>query len=517
MPALKSWFDGLFLRAYPPQPMLPAHAPTADPKRIKLVQGLNAPRTASRAGERFSEGLRLGLGVPTPSEVTGELGSVQQRVAEAAEVGIRGPRPLGELLSDIKTSTVEGVKGLGELAGAAIQHPREAAGAISRAAQADPAGTAGFTLGTIIPLRPFQFLRGRRIHPALSYPAELAKGRTFVEFEAALKAPAKKLWDDVHASKPEVAAGGEVQIGIIRDYIGNPDLIVHLPAAILDRPVIATSSLRAAAAVAASGGIVSPILINSTRIPTAGRIETFKHGKVPLTPESFYQTVFLEELLHNARAASPGTSTARTSFWQSRPHPTGGWREFGDYPSTGSNIPYYEQNAQERAVNRALASRRFDDFTIPSDDLLQKSGFRSLEDFHAAVNSPGFKQAPTFSTRQLRNVTRQEIKQAVAPQPFILKTAPGKSMFNPTITRSGAQFWPEGWQKIRPLAEDIFSINRDAPESAIERLRRVIPDEQQANFIYATQVRREQMIGKATPKELAWLFEHFSKRPPQAP
>src|SRR4030065_2337894 len=101
MPALKSWFDGLFLRAYPPQPMLPAHAPTADPKRIKLVQGLNTPRTASLAGERFSEGLRLGLGVPTPSEVTGELSGINQRVGAMAEAGIRGPRPGGELLTDL--------------------------------------------------------------------------------------------------------------------------------------------------------------------------------------------------------------------------------------------------------------------------------------------------------------------------------------------------------------------------------------------------------------------------------
>lgn len=312
-----------------------------------------------------------------------------------------------------------------------MKNPRQSLAAVGNAIKQNPAGAAGFTAATILPMRPPQFFRGTRLPAVLSHPAALAREtKSAEEFQAMLNAP-------LHAITTLLRRVPPGQIGTVKDFIGNPDLVAHLPWGVADMPVIKGGTL-------AAGALSGEMMTGSIRLhpdifdPAASRSgapASFPHA-VSNTPEDLYRNIFGEELLHAIRGATPGTVSAREVALapELKVAATPG-RKFKVSKQAMPAAEYYGPgNPAENAAARALGffpqpGRKvpeFKDFLLPTEQTFQRYGYSGAADFWEKMNSPEYAANPFMSLRGSRRLVKRAAAQAAAPQPQIVTELRGQ-------------------------------------------------------------------------------------------
>jgi hypothetical protein len=64
--------------------------------------------------------------------------------------------------------------------------------------------------------------------------------------------------------------------------------------------------------------------------------------------------------------------------------------------------------------------------------------------------------------------------------------------------------WPKDYERVRPIVEDVFSMNRGVPEDALKAIQRIVKDPTQAEFVLSSQIAIAQIRGDITPMESVW-------------
>ena len=368
-----------------------AGAAAADP----VIEKLRAVHERMELGAKRFLG---GAGIPTDK---GEL----QDLFETGRAVLTDP---AGSLKALQTGAAEALVG-------AVARPRETGRAAIRAMRENPEGTAGLLLGNIIPLRPTQFLRGRRLPALLSWPAEVARqSGSPQEFVNRLTEPVRRMQEKLATAKP-----GET-IGKVRDFIDSPDLRAHLHPDVLEVPIKARTGRGSFASVYAGPQQIGPMEISTGAfLPHNVELEIPKAlPEIAPVLEDVFRKIFGEEVLHLSRGVAPGKYTARLGGGQLRPAPTGG-REFGPYTTRSEG--YYSQNPQESAIGRAMGyeghtPKGFASAIIPDESLFERFGLTSIE-FWEQVNSSAFTQAPRITVRQGKRIGQSLAKRVAHPGP----------------------------------------------------------------------------------------------------
>jgi hypothetical protein len=383
---------------------------------------------AAGAGTSFFEGFRNMIGL---SE-----GEIAESVKGAAATpgGYTAPKAASEWVARQLEPLFTPEKTFPDLLAAGQQvlgHLPETAGALAGAAREDPAGFAGgatgIALGSILPMRPRQFLKGKRLPAVLSWPAEVARtSASPAEFAARLAAPVRRMEEKLRTTP----AGAP--IGTVADFIDNPDLRAHLPWGVAEQPIIPRKS--PGADVQAAEMMVGPMRVEKNLLrPGISAVQSpYAFPElVPNTPEGIFKYVVGEELLHLMRGATPGKVSIRenivgSKYKKFRAAPTPG-RKFSGYTETGPALDYYTQNPQELAAGTALGyiptrTKRpeFTDFLLPTEETFKRYGYQSAEDFWQQTNSPAFRQG-TLRLKEARRAVEHAAKRAVASKPEVVR------------------------------------------------------------------------------------------------